>query len=213
MTHILEDVEPFLPASFFTYSFKLAKKEGLPKDPFHSPYLLQDYSDLLDEESFADVAMCFDNRGIEMRVAVHKPFEDVSYPKVQNGDSVELFFDTRDYKDASALTKFCHHFVFLPKDALGITACEVTKFRGDDTRDFAEPKLLSCETVFKKSSYEMSILIDAEALYGFEPAQFNRFGFTYRINRKRGEPQHFTASSREFQIDRTPSVWATFLLK
>ncbi|PCI95545.1 hypothetical protein COB11_01845 [Candidatus Aerophobetes bacterium] len=213
MSHLLEDIEPLLPASFFTYSFKLAKKESLPKDPYHSPYLLPDYSDLLDEEAFADVAMCFDKRGIEARVFVEKTFEDVSFPKVQAGDSIELFFDTRDYKGASTVTKFCHHFVFLPKDVGELTACEITKFRGDDTRELADPKLLSCETTFKKDSYEMRIFIDNEALYGFDPSQFKRLGFAYRINRKRKHPQHFTASTREFQIERFPSVWATLQLK
>lgn len=213
MSQLLEEIEPILPASFFTYSFDLAKRKHLPKDPFHEPYLLPDYSDLLEEEKFADVAMCYDESGLEIRVLVDKPFEDVSFPRVQSGDSVEIFIDTRDYKKASTVTKFCHHFVFLPKEVGELVACEITKFRGDDTRELADSNLLSCETAFHKNSYEMQIIIDAEALFGFDPAEFKKMGFSYRINRKRKDAQHFTVSSHQFHIERFPAMWASVLLK
>lgn len=210
---MLEEIEPFYPASFFQYNFSLVQKESLPKDPYKDPYLLPDFSDLLLEESFAEIAMCFSKEGIFCKARINKAFEDVSFPKVQNGDALELFFDTRDFKKTATTTKFCHHFVFFPKEVGERFALEISKFRAEDSHELCDPRLLSCETTFHKSYYEMEIFIDKEALFGFDPKEYDRLGFSYRVNRKKGSPQHFTRSSFEASIERFPALWASLSLK
>lgn len=58
----------------------------------------------------------------------------------------------------------------------------------------------------------MKIFIPSQCLYGYDPKQFDRLGFTYRINRAGGQPQHFSVISQEYQIDQQPSLWGSIKL-
>lgn len=213
MSISLEDIYPFSPASFLHFSVDVAHAQGVMKTPYKKPFLLPSTELFLGEESFADVAMWYEMEGIHLSIMVHKSFEDVAFPNVEEGDSVELFFDTRDLKEIGSIHKFCHHFIFLPKEVGGIIACEITKLRADDAHPLCDPKTLHVQTAFSKKSYEMRIFISQEALYGFDPNSFNRIGFAYRINRKGGKSQHFTVSSLDYSIEKYPSLWASLKLK
>ncbi len=208
-----DQLEPFQVASLFQITFDLKKKEGLPKKKcYQEPFLLPCTKELVSEESFAEVAMCYSEKGIYINVLVDKPFEDTSYPQVTYGDTFEVFFDTRDIKSARIIHKFCHHFVFFPKPQAEVSAIEITQFRGDDAHPLCDTNLLQVESTFNKSSYEMSLFIDREALYGFDPSKFKRLGFTYRVNRKKGDSQHFNVSSRSYPFEKHPNLWSTLIL-
>lgn len=213
MSISLEDIYPFPPASFLHFSTEIEKSKGLPKVPYKKPFLLPSTEIFLEEESFAQVSMCYDAAGFYIAVFIDKPFEDIAFPNVEEGDSVELFFDTRDLKEAGSIHKFCHHFIFLPKEIGGMVACEMSKFRAEDAHPLCDQKLLEVETTFGKKSYEMRIFIDREALHGFDEVNFHKVGFTYRINRKGGASQHFNSSSKEYSIEKYPSLWASLKLK
>ncbi len=211
--HPIEQAEPFVMAQFFQVYFDMAKAKTLPaKKKYQKPFLLPDTSDLLLEDRFADVSSCYNGNGIGVSILVNKPFEDVSFPQVTYGDSLELFIDTRDLKSARILHKFCHHFVFFPKDVAGVQAMELTKFRGDDTHELCQSSDLHVSTTFHKKSYEMDVWIDQKALFGFDPSRFDRLGFSYRINQKKGESQHFNVSSKDATFEKHPNLWGTFNL-
>jgi hypothetical protein len=65
------------------------------------------------------------------------------------------------------------------------------------------------ESIFKKKSYEMEIEIPATCLEGYDPKNFNRMGFTYRINRQGGDPQHFALSSDYLVVEKESKRWST----
>lgn len=213
MSISLDDVYPFSPAGFVHCLFDVEYASGIVKTPHKKPFLLPHAEFLLGEEIFADVALWYNLEGVHLSIMVHKAFEDVSFPQVTEGDSVELFFDTRDLKEIGSIHKFCHHFIFLPKEVGGMVACEMTKFRADDSHPLCDPKLLELETIFSKRSYEMKMLIRKEALYGFDPMSVSKMGFAYRINRKGAPPQHFTVSSVDYALEKYPSLWASLKLK
>lgn len=213
MSVSLEDIYPFSPASFLHFSAQIECVNETMKNPYKKPFLLPTAEQFLSEEIFADVAMWYNKEGVFVSLVVHKAFEDVAFPCIEQGDGVELFFDTRDLKDRGSLHKFCHHFFFLPKEVGGIRACEMTKLRTEDAHPLCDPRLLQVETLFSKKSYEMQLVIKSEALYGFDPQRFNRMGFTYRIHRKGAPPQHFNVSSSDYMIERYPSLWASIKLK
>jgi hypothetical protein len=213
MNNLLEEIFPFPPASFLHVAVDVEPYKGFVKSPYKKPFLLPNTDVLLDEESFAKVSLSYSSEGLFLSVLVEKAFENVTFPSVEQGDSFECFLDTRDLKTAGSIHKFCHHFVFFPKEIGDKKGCELTKFRGDDAHPLCDSSLLNVETTFKKQSYEMLICIDREALYGFDPHSFNRLGFTYRINRVGGEPQHFNLSSRDYAIEKYPSLWASLKLK
>ncbi len=211
MREALEEIPSLAAANFLQIVAEVHRSDA--PISYKKPYLLPDTSLLLEEEKFADLAMSYSQSGLHIRLKVNQAFQDVAFPDVHKGDSLELFFDTRDRKSAGTIHKFCHHFVFLPKEIGGIQACEMTKFRLEDAHPLCDFKLLQIEASFKSKEYELQIFIDKEALYGFDPEQFNRLGFTYRVNRKGAPSQHFNLGSQEYLIEKYPSVWASLKLK
>ncbi|MCH9770209.1 MAG: cation diffusion facilitator family transporter [Gammaproteobacteria bacterium] len=66
---------------------------------------------------------------------------------------------------------------------------------------------------FDKKSYLLEIAIPTECLYGFEPKEGLNIGLNYRVNRHKGDPQHFATPSNEYTIEKHPSLWSTFTLE
>lgn len=176
-------------------------------------YRLPDTSALCGEETFAIVSMGWSKEGIEALVNVDRPIGQCSFPDVTQGDSVELCFDTRDVKTSGFNTRFCHHFYFLPEAVEGNQAGEITRFRTEDTHELCDSKELKVITQSSSKKYSMRIFIPSQCLHGYDPDQFDRLGFTYRINRFGGEPQHFSVVSSEYQIEQQPSLWSSVKLK
>ncbi|WP_068469049.1 hypothetical protein [Candidatus Protochlamydia phocaeensis] len=200
------------PSNFFALSCDckhLAKKE---QTLTWSAYALPDTSRLCHEYAFAKVAMGWHEEGLAFQIQVDQPFVRSSYPDLSRGDSVELFIDTRDLKSAGFNTRFCHHFYFLTQPVEDHLCGEITHFRTEDNHPLCDPQALQCQTQLGSSQYKMKIFIPTQCLYGYDPKQFDRLGFTYRINRVGGPPQHFSVVSQDYQIDQQPSLWASIRL-
>lgn len=212
-----DEFPPLTPVNFFQISCDChalphpIKFPSIDKKNFKH-YLLPDTSEYCAEDSFAEVALGWNTEGVEACVKVNVPFKQAYYPGVERGDSVELFFDTRDVKSASFNTRFCHHFFFLAEAVDGKFAGEATHFRTEDTHPLCDPKDLKVSAVTSSRSYQLNIFIPNRCLIGYDPEQFNRIGFSYRINRSEGRPQHFSVVSEDYQIDQQPSLWASLKL-
>lgn len=214
-----DDLFSLAPVSFFQISFdcyylddgsnntlsKLSKQK-LEK------YLIPDTSKLCGESSFAKIAMGWNQEGIEVLAIVNESFQQSSYPDVSLGDSVELMFDTRDVKTSGFNTRFCHHFFFLPEAIEGHQAGEITRFRTEDVHELCDPNDLKVKYQSNFRGYSLQIFIPRECLYGYDPDQFNRLGFTYRINRFKKNSQHFSVVSEDFQVEQQPSLWSSMRL-
>jgi hypothetical protein len=165
-----------------------------------------------EEGSFADVSLGWSKEGLYATVATYQPYHRSFYPDITKGDSVEFFIDTRDIKTSGYNTRFCHHFYFLPEAIEGHHAGEITRFRTEETHQHCEPALLKISATLRKNNFDMEIFIPSECLYGYDPDQFDRLGFSYRINRPDGPSQHFSAVSDEYKIEEQPSLWSSLRL-
>lgn len=199
------------PINYFEVELDLCKLSAKEKTPGRS-HLLPDLSAFTREEIFAALFMAWSPEGIHVRAEVDSPPEFSTFPDVERSDGLELFFDTRDIKSAGFNHKFCHHFVFLLEAVEGTQKAEVTHFRTEDRHELCDSTLLELKATRKKQSYSLEIFIPAACLVGYDPAQFDRLGFSYRFNRAQGDPQHFTVASDEFKIDQNPSLWASMRL-
>jgi hypothetical protein len=179
----------------------------------HERYLLPDMSMLCDESPFAKVKLGWSSQGIACAVEVPSPYNQPAYPALSSGDSVELFIDTRDVKTSGFNTRFCHHFFFLPDEVEGTTAGEITRFRTEDTHDLCDPKDLTVITEVRRKTTLLKMFIPAHCLVGYDPDQFDRLGFTYRINSKTHPSQHFSVLTQEYPIEQQPSLWASLRMK
>lgn len=209
MEETLDQISPLLPIDFFRITLDLLPYE----EQLKKKHLLPHFDDLLYEAPFATVMMGWDQKGLYFEIDVRQIVDVCYFPNVRRGDSVELFIDTRDLKTASFTTRFCHHFVFLPKEVDGMMAAEVTHFRTEDRHELCDEKKLVVRLDYGKKNYTMKILIPAECLEGYDPSSFNRLGFAYRINRPGGDPQHLALSSDYLAIESEPSLWTSMEMR
>lgn len=208
------EILPLEPLHFFNIGFAILKYKGKVESHLSKSHRLPNLTSVFDESSFAEAFLGWNEEGIffDANVDVNKKIQ-IYFPDFRKGDSLELFIDTRAMKNASYTHKFCHHFVFLPlpfgEEGEKIQAKEVTKFRGEETHDLADPSLFLVSTEETRKGYHLHIFIPKEALHGYDPLNFTRLGFTYRINRPYRPAQYFSASGDESQIEYHPTLWAT----
>jgi hypothetical protein len=213
----MSDLEGFSlsPINFFQIGADCHKLKGAfpslikAKD---NRFAMPDMSALNGDDSFATLFLGWSLEGIEAHVIIEEPVNVSVYPNITSGDSVELFFDTRNVKTSGFNTKFCHHFFFLPEAVDGHMKGEITSFRSEDSHELADPSDLIVKTKKSPKGYSLEIFIPSCCLHGYDPEQFEKLGFTYRINRAMGEPQHFSVISAEYQLEEQPSLWSTLNL-
>lgn len=206
---MLEELVPLVPVHFFQvqsdcyFGKKILTKHRLP-----------DLSIFSRKHPFAEVSIAWNQEGLLLLIAIEGSFNQPDFPNFQYADSIELLFDTRDVKTTGFTTRFCHHFYFLPEPFLNngdrVQAGEVTRFRTEDRHELCEGSKLEIKKI-KKGKFE--IFIPSECLYGYDPSQFNRLGFTYRINRLDHSSQQFSVLDEDFPIEGQPSLWASLELK
>ena len=212
-----EEISPITPINFFQLGIDspfLREKKSFPaiNSKNMKKYLLPDTTALLAENKFADVAFLASYEGIEIFAKIDIPYTQAYYPDITRGDSVEVFIDTRDVKTASFNTRFCHHFYFLAEAVDGAMKGEITHFRTEDVHPLCDSNELQVKPVNNSKGYQLSIFIPASCLHAYDPDQFSRLGFSYRINRGRRAPQHFSITSSDYPIDQQPSMWASINL-
>lgn len=200
------------PINFFALSCDCAYLTTKDLIPNFSTYALPDTSKLCHEDPFAKVAMGWHEEGVGFQIQVSQSYTRSSYPNIELGDSIELMIDARDLKSTGFNTRFCHHFYFLPQAVEGYQWGEKTRFRTEDSHSLCDPQLLQCQVRLRSDHSNMKIFIPSPCLHGYDPKQFDRLGFTYRINRAGGKPQHFSVVSQEYQIDQQPSLWSSLRL-
>jgi len=209
---------PFTPVNFFQIEADCKKLPSEKKEGFgitkknYARYLLPDTSALLGEKHFAEVSLAFGVSGIECFVLVSQPFQSSNYPQIERGDSMEVCIDTRNIKTSGYNTKFCHHFFCLPEAVDGHQAGEMTRFRTEDAHDLCNPDDLLVKSELYSNSYGLWLFIPSHCLHGYDPEQHRKIGFTYRINRSRGVPQHFSVSSEDYQFAQQPALWSSVQL-
>lgn len=178
----------------------------------YKKYLLPDLSSLTSEESFAQIALGWNLEGIEVYCRVAKAYEVSVYPQISHGDSLEVCIDTRNVKTSGYNTRFCHHFFALPEAVDGIQAGEITKFRTEDVHALCDPQDLRVTFSKGAKEYRLGLFIPASCLQNYDPEQFDQMGFTYRLNRPKKAPMHFSVSSKEYVWEQQPSLWSSVKL-
>ncbi len=202
---MLKDLPAISPASFYSFSLSIKKKK--------SWYVLPDIASLEAEDSFVTIKFRFTEDELSFRFEVDHPFQEAVFPQVEKGDGIELFLDTRDMKNAKAITKFCHHFVFLPAEVDGIWAAEVTKFRSDETHPYPDHEQIKPQVSHTKNGYALEVLLTKDTLFGYDPTTFSRIGFACRVHRKGKTPYFFGPDERDLSLASAPDTWPSVHLR
>ncbi len=200
----LREFPAVLPLHFFEVELEFKRNQ--------KPKLIPDFSEFLEETSFSEVSVAFLDGGIQIHLKVFKAFEKASFPDVEKGDGFEFFIDTRGTKEALSLHKYCHHFVFLPKEVDGIQGVEVTRFKTNDKRELATKEHLKVTPQFAKGSYTLEIFIQDTALYGYDPMEYPNLKIASITHLGSKEPNHFPKQGYDLPFKDHPSLWANIKL-
>ncbi len=180
----MENLIPLTPVNFFQlycnclYIPYDSKNSFALNEKNFTEYLLPDTSTLTDESHFANVAMGWNEEGLEIFARVIQPFQQSSYPQLDRGDSLEVCVDTRNIKTSGYNTRFCHHFFCLAMAKDSLQVGEITKFRTEDTHELCNQNDLKALITLKKTFYLIQFFIPTHCLFGYNPEEVSMLGFT-----------------------------------
>jgi hypothetical protein len=202
------ELPQFRPSSFIQieqsiFYYPPALKEDLPKK-----FILPDACDLNHSDRLAETAISWSEKGINFQLEFFSGNKK-RIPASSENAIIELFIDTRDVKSAGTTHKFCHHFIFHTGETDGPPAMEISRFRTDDRHPPCDPSMLQ---LIKKSKCRIHLYLPSESLFGYDPKQFHRMGFTYRIKSKELGTQLFAVHDAEFKIEQHPALWGSLKL-
>ncbi len=201
----LNQIPSILPLHFFQPVFEIEKGQ--------KPQNIDSFSEFLEEELFSELKIGISDEGITLELKVLKSFEKAQFPDVTKSDAFEFFIDTRGLKDSLIIHKYCHHFVFLPKEVDGIMAVEVTRFKTNDKRELCNKEDLKIKSQFSRNQYSLDIFIPDIALYGFDLSEYSKLKFAYIVHRGGKElASHFPKSGLDFSLKDHPSLWADLII-
>jgi hypothetical protein len=125
--------------------------------------------------------------------------------------------DTRDTRDVSRATKFCHRFAAQlrlrePGRKLGVEVVPKPIARAVADAPLSRAGLIESRAELSRSGWTLEIFLPAQALHGFDPDTNRRLGFAYQVADHVREDQ-FLGVGRDFPIGENPSLWATVELR
>jgi hypothetical protein len=130
---------------------------------------------------------------------------------------VNVWIDTRDTRNVSRATRFCHRFLAhltLGKDrkSLDVEVTQKLIARAVGDAPISPPEILSARTELSRSGWTLELFLPARALNGFDPETNRRLGFAYQVSDHEREDQ-FLGVGRDLPLGENPSLWATLELQ
>jgi hypothetical protein len=167
-------------------------------------------------EAFAQVRLAWDADGLYVGLNVEDKTSVVSHRQhPHNADALFLWVDTRDVRDAHRASRFCHHFIALPRGGgaqrKSATAWQQPIRRAREATPICAPEQLRVASRCRKDGYGLELVLPRQVLNGFDPEENSRLGFTYLVTDHEHGNQTWSVPGRfPFQVD--PSTWAAVRL-
>jgi hypothetical protein len=179
---------------------------------------LPDWSELEGRASWADVRLAWNPRGLGIAVRAQGVSELQLAPDRPEGFAdVQLWIDTRDTRDISRATRFCHRFTAslrlrMPGRKLDVEVVQRPIARAVADPPMSRPGLIESRADLARAGWSLEVFLPAQALHGFDPETNRRLGFAYQVSDHAREDQ-FLGVGRDFPIGENPSLWATLELR
>ena len=125
----------------------------------------------------------------------------------------QFWIDTRDTRNISRASKFCHKFVVRIDHAQTRGRLQAQIAQRPVARAVADAPIGRTDDVplrveLSRTTWVLDLFLASQLLNGYDPDTNRRLGFAYQIADFVHEDQ-FLAVGREFPIGENPSLWAT----
>ncbi|MGP0064839.1 MAG: hypothetical protein ACLQGP_14730 [Isosphaeraceae bacterium] len=168
--------------------------------------------------SWAEVRLAWNPRGLGIAVIADGIADiQLSPDRPEGFADVQFWVDTRDTRDVSRATRFCHRFT-APLRVRGIgRKLEVEVVQRPIARAVADAPisrsdLIASRAEFTRSGWTLEVFLPAPILNGFDPETNRRLGFAYQVADHVRDDQ-FLGVGRDFPIGENPGLWSTIELK
>ena len=215
---------PLLPQAFwFRLAVPCTRVDDLPRAKgtrllgLPPSCQLPEMSRLDGKEPWAEVRVAWNPGGLAVEVSAEgdlAALDSLRYPEGVHG--VNVWVDTRDTRDVSRATRFCHRFEAKlqsgkGKGGLAVDVAQRPIARAVAAAPLCRPDALPARAERLKTGWRLELFLPAAVLHGFDPDTNRRLGFVYQVSDPEREDQ-FLAVGREFPIGENPSLWATLEL-
>ena len=218
---------PILPQAFwFRFAAACPHVDGIPKAA--GPRLLDlpeacrlpDTTRLDGKGPWADVRVGWSAAGFAVQVEADGELAYLSSddrPEAVYG--MQLWVDTRDTRNVSRATRFCHRFDLRlerpkggAKTALAAQVHQRPIARAVADAPIARAADFDVRVARTKGGWRAELWFPAAALKGFDPETNRRLGFAYRVFDPDRDDQ-WLGAGREFPVGENPSLWSTLELR
>jgi hypothetical protein len=219
---------PLIPQAFwFRIAVPAPRIDEIPRADA-SPRLLDlpaacalpDFKELEGRAPWAQVRLGWNLQGLGLMVLAEGVSESQLAPDRPEGFAeVQFWIDTRDTRDVSRATRFCHRYVARLKLAVAGTKrkLKVSIRQQPIARAVADAPLCPSEIIasraeLNRSGWVLEVFLPAAAMNGFDPESNRRLGLAYQVADHVRDDQ-FLGVARDFPIGENPSLWATLELR
>ena len=169
------------------------------------------------QEPLAQLTVAWSEDGLYIAERCPKPVGTVAVNRrsPHAGDGLQVWIDTRATQTGHRATRFCHHFVLLPKGGGGMRenplAWQGNIRRTRERAPLCDPDEIRIASSIGEEEYTIEAHLPASILNGYEPEPGGRISFNYFVHDIPGGRQ-FWSSPRGFPGDWDPSLWAVLEL-
>ncbi|MFO0908928.1 MAG: hypothetical protein U0794_11310 [Isosphaeraceae bacterium] len=210
-----------LPQAFwFRFATRCARVEPLPKKSGDLPEScrLLEASRLDGKTPWAEVRTAWNPAGLAVEVTAEGDLHALGSNDTPDSLSygLRVWVDTRDTRDVSRATRFCHRFETTLVKGKGKSALTVTAQQRPIARAVADAPICKPEEIVATAEklpkgWRLSLWLPASVMHGFDPDTNRRLGFAYEVRAPDRDPQYFGVG-RDFPIGENPSLWSTLEL-
>lgn len=188
----------------------LSDWEGIPA--------LRSLGELEEEPVFSQVFVAWDESGLYIAERRHKGGHRVVVSRVhpETGDALCIWIDTRASQNAHQATRFCHHFIMLPRGAQ-LLYTRAIAWQADipcarNRPPLCRPEDIRVASVVDDEGYTLEALLPARILCGVDLRPGSRLGFHYAAHDvSRGSQLWAAPPGLPYKTD--PSLWGVLELE
>ncbi len=178
---------------------------------------LPELTQLDGRHSWAEIRVGWNPRGLGVAVLATGISDlQLALDRPEGFADVQIWVDTRDSRNVSRATRFCHRFAAHlalrgGRKQLAVQVAQKPIARAASESPLCPVDLIASRCELSQAGWLLELFLPSQALHGFDPETNRRLGFAYQISDHVREDQ-FLGIGRDFPLGENPSLWSTLEL-